>query len=161
MKSSTFKVHKAILASRSEVFKVMLDSDFKETEANEVLLINDIEEDVMEAILEYIYAGVCPELQYLDTATLLAVVHKYELRLQILLSRFIGIPTKENAIETLLDAHLYADSKSELMELIMDFINTDQEIAVSRNTSWEALKKERPDLVVLLYERHSKFYSFY
>ena len=56
-----FKAHKAILAARSPVFAAMFDNQMKESQQNRVE-INDIDEEVFEKVLRFIYCDkVCNE----------------------------------------------------------------------------------------------------
>lgn len=56
LRGREFKVHKAILASRSEVFEAMFEHPFKENLTNRVE-IEDIEPDVFHVLLRFIYTG--------------------------------------------------------------------------------------------------------
>lgn len=51
-----FRVHKVILSARSSVFRTMFESRFKEGAAREVD-IQDIDSEVMEDLLAFIYTG--------------------------------------------------------------------------------------------------------
>lgn len=53
-----FKVHKMVLASRSQVFKNMIDSDMMESKTG-IIHIKDVEPDVMQEILKFIYGLSC------------------------------------------------------------------------------------------------------
>ena len=72
-----FKVHKAVLASQSPVFRRMLESDMKEQRTN-VIEISDINQAVISDILAYIYTGSAPNLVTL-ARDLLYAANKYEL----------------------------------------------------------------------------------
>ncbi|XP_044005618.1 speckle-type POZ protein-like A [Aphidius gifuensis] len=60
----SFRAIKGILAVRSPVFAAMFSHEkFKENEKNEVV-IEDVEEDVFEEFLHFIYTGESPKLTY-------------------------------------------------------------------------------------------------
>ena len=67
-------VHKAILASRSPVFAAMFQHDLKETKQGYVA-ITDLELDILEEMLKFIYTG---KVENLDTMadSLLAAADK-------------------------------------------------------------------------------------
>lgn len=69
------KCHKLMLASRSEVFEMMLSHDCIETRINEVL-IKDFRDDTVKAFVKFVYHGRLAEEDY--TAELLAMAHKYQ-----------------------------------------------------------------------------------
>ena len=56
-----FDCHKIILASRSPVFKTMLESNMKEKINGEVE-IKDMDHDVLDDLLKYIYSGIAPNI---------------------------------------------------------------------------------------------------
>jgi len=58
----TFKVHRAILAARSPVFKRMFSNEMKEKNEG-IVDISDYSADVLEQMLMFIYTGHSPYLQ--------------------------------------------------------------------------------------------------
>ena len=64
-----FKVHKAVLASQSPVFRRMLESDMKEQKTN-VIEISDVDPMVMSDLLTYLYTGVAPNMDALTNKLL-------------------------------------------------------------------------------------------
>ena len=70
-----FKVHKAVLASQSPVFRRMLESDMKEQRTN-VIEITDVNPQVMSDLLAYLYTGDAPSMDALANK-LLVVANKY------------------------------------------------------------------------------------
>ena len=56
-----FRVHKNILAARSDVFRAMFSSDMAEQVTSRVV-IEDIEVEVMELLLAYVYGDRIPGL---------------------------------------------------------------------------------------------------
>ena len=57
-----YNCHKNILASRSPVFKSMLEVNMKE-KASGNIEIENMESAVLEDLLEYIYSGVAPNIE--------------------------------------------------------------------------------------------------
>jgi len=57
-----FDCHKIILASRSQVFKTMLEADMKE-KMNGDIEIKNMDKEVLEDLLKYIYSGVAPNIE--------------------------------------------------------------------------------------------------
>ena len=56
-----FKVHKNILSARSSVFKAMLSAELEEKKNNRVEIV-DVEVQVFEQLLNYIYSGTVAKL---------------------------------------------------------------------------------------------------
>ena len=73
-----FKVHKAVLASQSPVFKKMFVSDMKEKRTS-LVEISDINPAVVSDMVAYLYTGTAPNIHTL-AKDLLAVADKYELK---------------------------------------------------------------------------------
>ena len=71
--------HKAILGTRSAVFERMFDVDMKEATSG-VVVIDDVEPDVLKAMVEYIYTRHDVTEQVDDLVKLVYVGDKYELR---------------------------------------------------------------------------------
>ncbi|KAF1766545.1 hypothetical protein GCK72_006502 [Caenorhabditis remanei] len=55
------RAHRAILAARSPVFAAMMESHTSESQNSRVIM-EDLEYDVVEALLYYIYTGTCPNM---------------------------------------------------------------------------------------------------
>jgi BTB/POZ domain len=60
VKGKEFKVHKVVLASASPVMRTLFTSKMKEGETN-FCEVNDIEPEVFESLLQFIYSGKIPE----------------------------------------------------------------------------------------------------
>lgn len=73
-----FCVHKNILGARSRVFSAMFEHDMKEQKDN-TMIITDIEPEVMEELLRFIYVGKVNNIQKL-ACDLLGAANKYELQ---------------------------------------------------------------------------------
>ncbi|KAL6030370.1 hypothetical protein STEG23_034375, partial [Scotinomys teguina] len=70
-----FRAHKAILATRSPVFRAMFEHDMEERKRNRVE-IHDLEPQVIQAMLDFMYTGKAPDLDSMADA-LLAAADKY------------------------------------------------------------------------------------
>jgi len=77
-KGEKFHCHKAILGARSAVFSRMFDADMKEATSG-LVEIDDVEPDIIEAMVEYIYTGEATK-QVEDLPQLVYVGDKYELK---------------------------------------------------------------------------------
>jgi len=77
-KGKKFNCHKAILGARSAVFRRMFDVDMEEATSG-LVEINDVEPDIIDAMVEYIYTGKTTK-QVEDLSKLVYVGDKYELK---------------------------------------------------------------------------------
>ena len=75
--SKSFKVHKAILGARSNVFRAMFLSGMKEAVDGEAI-ITDVEENILEEILHYLYTGKLSGKEF-AVKSLCYAAKKYEL----------------------------------------------------------------------------------
>ena len=73
----TFYAHKAVLAMRSKVFAAMFSHNMLES-ANKAIELPDIDSDVLEELLNYIYTGECPKIEQF-AESLIYHAEKYEL----------------------------------------------------------------------------------
>ena len=71
-----FYCHKFMLSARSPVFKAMFQSNMRENETNNVE-IEDMQDDVMQELLEYIYTGYYGNFKRVAKG-LLAAAEKYQ-----------------------------------------------------------------------------------
>lgn len=75
-----FNVHKCVLAARSSVFAAMLRNTANREVQQNVIDVPDIHASVMEALLEFVYAGTCPrDTLSMLAADLLVAADKYDL----------------------------------------------------------------------------------
>jgi len=72
-----FDCHKIILASRSQVFKTMLEADMKEKMSGEIEIKN-MDHEVLDDLLKYIYSGVAPNIDA-HSQKLFAAADQYQL----------------------------------------------------------------------------------
>ena len=71
-----FYCHKFMLSARSSLFKAMFQSNIKENESNSVE-IEDLQDDVIKEVLEYIYTGYYGNFKRVAKG-LLAAAEKYQ-----------------------------------------------------------------------------------
>lgn len=60
--TTIFKCHKAILSARSAVFAAMFDHDMRESQSS-VCKIHDLTPTAVRAVLQFLYAGCCPQIE--------------------------------------------------------------------------------------------------
>ena len=140
----TFKVHKVILASVSQVFQKMFESDMQEK--NGVINISDFDSAVIFDVLTYIYTGEAPNLKTLAKELLFAA-DKYDLQglVLICMQQLETDLTFDNVAEVLFLADkLTLDNP--LRNACIRFVQ--QHFAsVSQSKSWQGLKVSQ-DLAV-------------
>ncbi|XP_051055225.1 speckle-type POZ protein-like [Phodopus roborovskii] len=139
-----FHAHKAILAARSPVFRAMFQHDMKENRTN-CVEIHDMEPQVFQAMMGFIYTGKAPDLHSMADA-LLAAADKYGLeRLKVMcedaLCRDLSV---ENAAHILFLADFY--SADQLKTQTLDFIMAHAS-EVSETSSWKTMVGSYPHLV--------------
>ena len=144
-----FKVHKAILASQSPVFKKMLESDMKEQRTN-VIEVSDVDQAVISDMLAYLYTGSAPHMDTL-VKELLNVANKYELP-QLFAMCENHLKSEMNvasAIELLVFADMH--HASYLKEACLNYIYHNS-AAVHSTSQWKELKKNCDSHASLLVE---------
>jgi hypothetical protein len=146
--SKTFMVHKAVLASRSSVFKAMLTSGMLESAQNTVE-INDFDEEVVNAMLEYMYTGETPSLNE-KAPDLMQIAEKYDLSgLKEDCEHAIAANlTVDNCSEILVLAHLH--NATQLKPKVIEFINRNK-ADVKRTESFQHVAISNAAVFVDLY----------
>ena len=146
-----FRVHRAVLASRSSVFHKMFEIDMKEKEEGRVK-ISDIEHDVMSDLLAYIYTGCVPQIKS-HTKDLLLAADKYHIPDLVSLCedelRSNLTPTNVAEVVLLADSLQLGSSKSK--ETCIYFIKENAE-EVYKSESWKKLKESSLELAVEITE---------
>jgi hypothetical protein len=143
-KENNIKAHTLILASGSPVLAAMFQHNFKENQ-EKVVKIKDINPDVFEELLYYIYTGKFNSGRNVDVAELFVAADKYAVETlkeecSLILSRNL---TVENAAQYLVLAHLHSSSK--LHEASLVFISMNAKSICSRK-DWMEITKNYPDL---------------
>ncbi|XP_051030073.1 speckle-type POZ protein-like [Phodopus roborovskii] len=143
-----FQAHKAILAARSAVFRAMFQHDLEERRTNRVE-IHDLEPQVFEAMMGFMYTGKAPALQGMAEAVL-AAADKYGLdRLKVMCEDALGRDLcVENAAQTLIlaDQHTAGQLKTQALHFI-----TAHASEVSETSSWKTMVGSFPHLVAEAY----------
>ena len=133
-----FKVHKAVLASQSPVFKKMFVSDMKEKQTS-LVEISDINPAVLSDMVAYLYTGTAPNIHTL-AKDLLAVADKYELT--PLFNQCENTLNSEIKISNAVDLFLLADlhNAAYLKKNCLHFIYQNLS-EISLTSQWKQLKQ--------------------
>jgi speckle-type POZ protein len=139
-----FKMHKAILASRSAVFSAMFEHQMLEGKSNRVK-IEDVDPEVMTEVLRFIYTGKIINIDKMADL-LLPVADKYALdRLKSLCEEALSVNLDiENVADTLILADLH--SALQLKFQAIEFINTHAS-EVIETSGWKNMINLHPHLV--------------
>lgn len=78
VKGRSFRVHKSILASESEIMRAMFTTHFKESVHGECQ-VDDIEPDIFQYMLQFVYAGLIPENLDYVSMDLYKAAHYYRI----------------------------------------------------------------------------------
>ncbi|KAL1403681.1 hypothetical protein pipiens_005595 [Culex pipiens pipiens] len=137
----TFHAHKVVFIARSKVFAAMFQHDMQEAQQNQIT-IPDMDADVFEEVLRYIYTDSVERLPGM-AYELLEAAEKYDLtRLKVLceIELLAGI-TAKSATKTLEFADLYR--ADELKARTLQFIARN----LSEIPNWKEFCSAKPDLV--------------
>ncbi|XP_046654672.1 speckle-type POZ protein-like [Daphnia pulicaria] len=145
-----FKAHKSILATRSQYFAAMFEHPTKENLTNQVE-IEDVEPDVFQEILRYIYTGKVSESTMENMpAGILAVADKY--LLEQLKSecetQIIHRMSAENCLELLLNTHEHHPAfylRKYAVEFFRQFSGE-----VMATDEWEKAEQGHPELCLTI-----------
>ena len=150
----TFDAHQVILSARSPVFKRMLELDMVEKK-RKVIEIKEIDSDIVEEILKYIYTGKCIVNDVnVDPPTvkqLLEAANMYQLDSlkafcgEVLISSLVP----DNALSLLLLGDMYSaeELKKLALAMVIDNLKT-----IRRSDEWKDCIKERPDIKAEIFE---------
>jgi len=145
------KAHKAIISARSEVFRRMFcqDSGFKEATSDRVE-IKDLEQDVFQELLKFIYTGKVEKLQNMAD-DLLAAADRYQLdRLKTMCEEHLSLNLNiDNAASVLMLADLH--SAVQLKQLAIQFCNANTN-EVTETDAWKQMEQSAPRLVCEAYK---------
>ncbi|XP_047538964.1 speckle-type POZ protein-like [Vanessa atalanta] len=132
-----YKVHKAVLASRSVVLKAHFEHNTTECHTN--IVESSLESEVLTEVLTFIYSDKAPRVDDMPEK-LLAAADFYELsRLKSLCEEALHKKlTVENAIETLQLADLH--SAKILKQLTLEFIKDGQAKLITKTEGWAKVK---------------------
>jgi speckle-type POZ protein len=136
VKDKEFKAHKLILAAASPVFEAMFKEGTKEHQDNYVN-IEDIESDVFEVFLRYLYSG---QVEHLDemVSDLLAAADKYDV--QPLKERCIHHMVKNISVDNAVNMLILADRYNvEPIKLQAQKFITNNIMSLLKTDSWNSL----------------------
>jgi len=135
--------NKCILAARSPVFRAMFENDCVEAKSGSVN-IEDIDVDIVEQMLQYIYTDVVPDLSVDNAAGLFAAADKYCLiRLKESCGMYLASSlTVDNCISVLMLADLH--SAEHLKSLTLEFIKGKSSVIDSEE--WKNMIDQKPQL---------------
>ncbi|XP_055842804.1 protein roadkill-like [Episyrphus balteatus] len=141
-----FSAHKTILAARSVVFAAMFDHEEMEEQKLNRVTITDVDHEVLQEMLYFIYTGIAPNLKEL-AADLMVAADKYDLeQLKVLCAEALFSKLKvETTAETLLLADMHC--ADELKEKTIDFFKSHAK-EVIKTIEWKNLAKTNPNLLV-------------
>ena len=144
-----FKVHRAVLASRSPVFQAMFEVDMKEKQSG-VIQVSDITPEAMSDLVTYLYTGTAPNLKTL-ASELLEAAEKYQLfHLLTKCENELGRNIKDtNVVEMLLLADLHG--RSALKKACFKFIRLNS-VKVFQTSEWADFKEHKDQYASLFVE---------
>ncbi|XP_046449106.1 speckle-type POZ protein-like [Daphnia pulex] len=142
-KEQVIKAHTLIVASGSPVLCAMFQNDFQE-KLEKIVEIKDIQLNVFDHLLRYIYTGDA-DLDNVDVPGLLAASEKYGMdslkeECALRLSQDLNV---ENAVRNLVLAHLHNSPK--LQKSTLDLMSRNAKAICSRR-DWMELIKKYPEL---------------
>lgn len=137
IEGTEFKVHKAVLASRSVVLKAHFEHNTTECHTN--IVESPLEEEVLNEVLTFIYSDKAPSVDDIPEK-LLAAADYYQLsKLKSLCEEALQKKlTVENAIETLQLAEMH--SAKILKKLTLEFIKDRRSKIITETEGWVKVK---------------------
>uniref|UniRef100_A0A0N5C1Y7 BTB domain-containing protein n=1 Tax=Strongyloides papillosus TaxID=174720 RepID=A0A0N5C1Y7_STREA len=148
VQNSQIKVHKCILASRSEVFKSLLTDDGCKFSPNGIEM-NGFRLEVVNEMVNYLYTGKSPNMDEM-ALELFEIGHKYELeQLKSMAEESLLYSLSiENVLDYLECSLLY--SSKVLEEFCLRFIHLNAENLIN-TVKWRAVVNNNPLLIAKLY----------
>jgi len=136
VKHKEFKAHKVVLAASSPVFEAMFKEGTKEHQDNYVN-IEDMDSDVFEMFLRFLYSG---EVEKLDdmVSDLLAAADKYDVQplREICIKQMAKNISADNAVDMLALAHRH--SIDSIISVASEYLRKNF-VDVTRTDSWTSL----------------------
>ena len=134
----SFSAHLAILAAASPVMAAMFESGTSTKE------INDVEPEVFEQVLRYLYTGVAPQLKEL-TESLLVAADKFQITdlKEECEVHLVSQLTMENVVQRLLLAHKHTAAR--LLDGSLEFLAVSHDEVWDR-PEWKQLSEKHPDV---------------
>jgi len=139
-----FKCHKAILSSRSPVFRAMFQHKSMLEQQKNAVDIQDLSAATVERMLKYVYSGRMDMMD--DMCDLLAAADKYDLKelkssCEMSLSESLS---NQNAVDLLILADRH--TSHDLRKAALDFLLSNLSSVVKRDT-WQEKLKSYPDIM--------------
>ncbi|GER40302.1 BTB/POZ domain-containing protein [Striga asiatica] len=149
--SPSIRAHRAVLSSRSPVFKAMLENEMEESLSG-TIKISDVSYDALRAFVNYLYtAEACLDEQM--ACDLLVLAEKYQVKhLKTYCGKFlISRLNWENSLPYYAFAHQHGakDLQEAALSLIMDNMNK-----LSKQEEYVELVEKDPRVVVEIYEAY-------
>lgn len=143
--------HRVILASRSPVFRAMLENEMEESRSG-VIKIYDVSYDILRAFVHYMYTAEAL-LDEQMASDLLVLAEKYEVKhLKAYCEKFIASKVNDdNAITHYAFAHRH--SAKQLLEASLSVLMANMSTLSDREEYKELVEKD-PRLVVEIYEAY-------
>lgn len=140
------KAHKIILAAMSPVFSVMFENTMMREARENYVIIEDINIDVAQQMLEYIYSNERPTKLDEFLIELMAVAQKYQMeRLKAMCQESIANKlSTSNAINILAHADFY--EAKELKKRVINFIKSHKHLQTSQD--FRELEETNPKLFI-------------
>ncbi|KAL9234222.1 hypothetical protein vseg_009117 [Gypsophila vaccaria] len=141
--------HKAVLASRSPVFKAMLESEMEESRSG-TINISDVSYDALRAFVKYLYTGdACLDEQM--ACDLLVLAEKYQVNhLKLYCEKFLVSKLNwDNAVMSFSFAHRH--NGKHLQDSALSMI-TDKMDDLIKSQEYAHLVEKDPRLLVEIYE---------
>merc|ERR1712142_628510 len=150
-----FRCHKVILASRSPVFDAMLSHDMEEKKSGRIL-IEDLDVDVVQGMLEFIYSGHVKDNK-LKASGLLAAAEKYDLihLKQLCVNSLCSNIDCSNVLDMLVLSEVY--HVPVLRTLSLEF-TTEHRKKILDLSDWKLKLRNHPELLAEMYESLAKKY---
>lgn len=143
--------HRAVLITRSPVFKAMLENEMEESKTR-TIKIQDVSYDVLRTFVKYLYTAEVAVDEEM-ACNLLVLAEKYQVtHLKAFCEKFMTSKVNsENAIASYAFAHQHRAKK--LMETALSLI-VDNMAELTRRAEYKELVEKDPRLVVEIYEAY-------
>ncbi|CAD5214576.1 unnamed protein product [Bursaphelenchus okinawaensis] len=144
-----FKAHKAILASRSEVFRAMFSYPTTEKDNNKVV-IDDLDPETVKGMLHFIYGDNVPELDHL-AIKLMSAADKYQLKRlkQMCEWSLCNAISTSNVCQVMVHADLHC--AEQLKARCIAFINQNS-LSIVDTEGWKVLAQDYGQLLAQVYK---------
>jgi len=148
-----FKCHKNILASRSTVFDAMLSHEMEEKKSGRIV-IEDLDVDIVQGMLEFIYSGHVKDIK-LKSSGLLAAADKYDLThlKELCVASLCSNINCSNVLDMLVLAEVYDEPTLRSLSLEFTTKNSKKILDLS---DWKLKLKNHPELFAEMYESLAK-----